>query len=481
MATLFRRKPFVIRTPLILFCAILPIVLFGWLLLKSSEDAIIAEQVSIKEQEKELVSYQVNEVELQLLTTWNEFLKISENPNWYQTFREDPRIGGVRWASYYRFPNHLAVELKTRSAEVSQWLLSPEENQPKIKLWLENARSEYAPSFILFVLLESGLSSEFPILELQLQWELDPNDTRGIPLQHTISILWDEGNLPTLGEKFEWQKQEYTLPVNGVGEDFGIVRVTSTTPNRLVYRNVLLLGCFIWIIVLFFFLFLDARKKERLAQESLDQLSTVAHELRTPLTGMKLLVEHIKNQHSEISQLDQIEDERYRLEGIVEQFLVQGKLKKSRLRLTSVDWQTWLTNEYQRYQRLSTGSIDLECNTLHRSKVFLDPSLMSLVLLNLLKNAEQYGEGKLIVLKETVTKGSVAFSVIDQGIGMDSKMQKKIFQRYERGEMALSRNTEGLGLGLNLVKDIVTLHDGQIDIWSKVGTGTEVRVTLSIT
>lgn len=103
---------------------------------------------------------------------------------------------------------------------------------------------------------------------------------------------------------------------------------------------------------------------------------------------------------------------------------------------------------------------------------------MGIVISNIIKNAQQYGEGSSIRIKEISEGNTVGFEVIDTGPGIESKLQQKIFMKYERGEMSLSRSSEGLGLGLSLAKEIVELHNGKITLFSQLGEGTRVQVVL---
>jgi len=190
-----------------------PLLILGWFLLRTAEDSLIAEKVRSEEQAEKLLLLYANEAENKIREANAEFEKIVQTPKWSEQLRKDPRIGGIRGEHKY----------KLRSPEVSQWLLNPAEHREAIDTWIKTARAEYAPAFILFTLQESGLNTQYPLLEDQLSWETNPYDQRGVTLKNGVSILWNKEALPALEENYQWQKIDYDAPVNGCGEAVGIV------------------------------------------------------------------------------------------------------------------------------------------------------------------------------------------------------------------------------------------------------------------
>ena len=76
----------------------------------------------------------------------------------------------------------------------------------------------------------------------------------------------------------------------------------------------------------------------------------------------------------------------------------------------------------------------------------------------------------------TKTDGHVVLSVKDTGIGIPKEDQERIFERFYRVDKSRSKSTGGTGLGLAIVKHIVEQHDAKLEIDSKLGEGTEIRV-----
>lgn len=109
----------------------------------------------------------------------------------------------------------------------------------------------------------------------------------------------------------------------------------------------------------------------------------------------------------------------------------------------------------------------------------IDKQLYDRLILNLLSNAIKYGRNNGHINVEVKDIGEfIQISVEDDGIGIDKYHLKDIFRRFERVDKSYSRNTEGCGLGLNIVKKIVDIHNGSIDIESRKEIGTRVVVKL---
>lgn len=109
----------------------------------------------------------------------------------------------------------------------------------------------------------------------------------------------------------------------------------------------------------------------------------------------------------------------------------------------------------------------------------IDKQLYDRLILNLLSNAIKYGRNNGHINVEVKDIGEfIQISVEDDGIGIDQYHLKDIFRRFERVDKSYSRNTEGCGLGLNIVKKIVDIHNGSIDIESRKEIGTRVVVKL---
>ena len=98
---------------------------------------------------------------------------------------------------------------------------------------------------------------------------------------------------------------------------------------------------------------------------------------------------------------------------------------------------------------------------------------------NLLTNAIKYSPPRTQVTLAAVRKHEHAYiSVEDQGIGMDQKEVKKIFQKFYRTKRAEQSGEAGTGIGLSIVEQIVIQHGGTIEVMSRPGQGSRFTMVL---
>jgi two-component system phosphate regulon sensor histidine kinase PhoR len=105
---------------------------------------------------------------------------------------------------------------------------------------------------------------------------------------------------------------------------------------------------------------------------------------------------------------------------------------------------------------------------------------MVTAVVNLLENSYKYSyDDKKIELKVFSEDNFVCFSVEDNGIGMNRRQVRKIFDRFYQADTSLSRRAEGTGLGLSIVKFIVDAHKGTISVDSVPGKGATFTIRLA--
>ncbi|WP_432408472.1 PocR ligand-binding domain-containing protein [Wukongibacter sp. M2B1] len=106
--------------------------------------------------------------------------------------------------------------------------------------------------------------------------------------------------------------------------------------------------------------------------------------------------------------------------------------------------------------------------------IAIDVNIVERIMLNLLSNAVKFTkQGGKVVVKLSNTENDVYISVKDTGIGIPEDKIKIIFDRFRQVNKSIRRNHEGSGIGLSLVKLLMDLHNGEIQVKSKYGTGSE--------
>ncbi|MBS1806838.1 MAG: HAMP domain-containing histidine kinase [Acidobacteria bacterium] len=250
--------------------------------------------------------------------------------------------------------------------------------------------------------------------------------------------------------------------------------------NLLISSSVLLL-----LISSIGLLMMSVRRAKKLAQQQMDFVAGVSHELRTPLAvidsaGYNLTRGVIKDPQRVAHYGALIRKETRRLQEMVEQILefagVQSGKQKYELHPTNVNQ---VINDVLSSSQplLAEGEFQLETNIApDLPAVMADSSALARALQNLLNNAMKYGgEKRWIGLKADLVKNGatkeVQLTVSDRGIGISAEDQRHIFEPFYRGSEVKAAQIHGNGLGLSLVKNIVTAHNGSIRVESTEGQG----------
>jgi signal transduction histidine kinase len=112
--------------------------------------------------------------------------------------------------------------------------------------------------------------------------------------------------------------------------------------------------------------------------------------------------------------------------------------------------------------------------------VWADRRRLRQVLINLLSNATKFTPdgGQVGLSVKAGPDGTVAFTVWDTGLGIPEEDRARIFEPFVQLDSGLARRHEGSGLGLALVRRLVALHQGQVELESEVGKGSRFTVVL---
>ena len=112
--------------------------------------------------------------------------------------------------------------------------------------------------------------------------------------------------------------------------------------------------------------------------------------------------------------------------------------------------------------------------------VWADPARLRQVLVNLLSNAAKFTEEGEIEIRAWEGEKEVYLSVRDTGVGIPVEERERLFTYFEQGSRAPSRQGSGVGLGLALCRDFVTMHGGRIWVDSEVGVGSTFTFTIPV-
>ena len=234
----------------------------------------------------------------------------------------------------------------------------------------------------------------------------------------------------------------------------------------------------------------DITELRRLEQVRTDFAANVSHELKTPLTSIRGFVETLQagaidNPEMAHKFLNIIMMETERLTRLINDILSISKLESGddevaieRIRLDkkAQDVCDMLSIHAQEKQ------ITVNCAT-GNSPVYImgNPDRVEQLLINLTENAIKYNEpGGSVTVQVFANDKEANVTISDTGIGIAEENLPRLFERFYRVDKGRSRQMGGTGLGLAIVKHIVRSMDGEIEVHSKLGEGTEFLVTLPL-
>ncbi len=209
-------------------------------------------------------------------------------------------------------------------------------------------------------------------------------------------------------------------------------------------------------------------------------VADASHELRTPLTTIAGYTELARRRPDDVptmqTALGKVEEESARMTAMVEDLLLLARLDSGRpLERDPVDLSRMLVEAVSDARVVAPGhkwKLEVPEDSI---EVVGDAQRLHQVVTNLLTNARKYTPAGTTV---TVIARPDGFSVHDDGPGFPPGLADHAFERFARGDVSRTRGEQGgVGLGLALVKAIVTAHGGRVALRSRPGA-TEVTVTL---
>lgn len=219
-------------------------------------------------------------------------------------------------------------------------------------------------------------------------------------------------------------------------------------------------------------------------------LSIASHELKTPLTLSLLQIQRALHNIRNVSlanfsvqklmdMLESVEQQTDRLSKMISDLsnvslITTGRMK---LELSEIDLAV-IVKEAVEHVKISMRKPDYPIKTDIKGSCMgiYDKVRIEQVITNLLTNAIKYGDNKPIDVNVEKKSDRYHITVQDRGLGIPKNMQSKIFGRFERGNG--HGNIKGLGVGLYISHQIITAHEGKINLKSKQGKGSTFIIEL---
>ncbi len=219
-------------------------------------------------------------------------------------------------------------------------------------------------------------------------------------------------------------------------------------------------------------------------------MANVSHDLRTPLTMVKSYAEMIRdlsgnNPEKRNTHLQIIIDESDRLNSLVDDILTLSSIQAGTfdLSISNFSIQELITSIIQPYKIIEKqDGYNIIFNCKQDVQVIGDQSKIRQVVSNLLTNAIKYcGDDKKIFINVKKWGQRVHCEIIDHGQGIKSNELPHVWERYYQSSTHHVRNTQGSGIGLSIVKEILLAHNARFGVESKVGRGTTFWFELEVT
>jgi signal transduction histidine kinase len=315
---------------------------------------------------------------------------------------------------------------------------------------------------------------------------------KGIKILDTITTILDDEYLQKVLEVIEEKKVKY------------INKKTHIINGSEIYWNVILEPVFklngeIQEILMIVIDITNEVKSNNIMKKTLQSqeefLVNIAHELKTPLNVIYSTIQ-LFNMYLEKGSLDENKDSVFRyINSMMQNCYRLSKLINNLVDLSKIEagfFELNLSNNniveiveeivmsVTNYTEAKGLSIIFD-TYIEEKIIACDPEKIERIVLNLMSNAIKFSDvGNKIFVNIKEKNELIEITVQDNGIGIKQNQLGMIFDRFKQVDKSLSRNAEGAGIGLSLVKSIVEMHNGNIYVESEIGKGSKFTIELPI-
>ena len=232
----------------------------------------------------------------------------------------------------------------------------------------------------------------------------------------------------------------------------------------------------------------DITREKSLEDERNEFISVISHELRTPVTvteasisNAMIINERGGNDEKIGHSLSMAHDQAVFLANMLNDLSTFARAEKGtlELELTSFspgDLVKLLENDYRKETDAKQMQIKSEVANGVPAEITSNKLYVREILQNFITNAIKYSDQGTVTIKVSPTDGGVRFDISDQGIGISTSDQKKVFDKFFRSEDFHTRSRNGTGLGLYVVKKLAKLLQATFELSSELGKGSTFSV-----
>jgi signal transduction histidine kinase len=407
------------------------------------------------------------------------------------------RVIGERQLALLRNLAALTTSTKSWQAACEQSLLGLSTNPrdvPFAALYIKDSENEN------FILAGScGIEQTHPAIPKEMAAGSSPWPIEELMVRQeaiVVEMPLDQFSVALPGGVWEQSpKQVAILPITATGETGGVgMLLVGLNPFRLFdenYRGFLELAAGQIAAAIASAQAYEEQRKRAEALAEIDKAKTlffsnVSHEFRTPLTLMLGPLEqvlHNQNLSGDVRMdLEIIHRNGLRLLRLVNSLLDFSRVEAGRTSATytRVDLATLTADLSSNFRSLCEQAglaLIVDCQPLPEP-VYIDRDMWEKIVFNLLSNAYKFTLNGSIFVTLRADEGYAKLEIKDTGIGIPNEELPRIFERFHRIETSKGRSHEGTGIGLALVKQLVKLHGGTIEVWSEYEFGTSFRIRI---
>ena len=223
----------------------------------------------------------------------------------------------------------------------------------------------------------------------------------------------------------------------------------------------------------------ESKNREKMR---LEFFANASHELKTPLTSVKGFNDLISMQSTDeriVEYSRRADKEINRVLNLINDMLGLSRLENSGLspeRLTAVRLEE-VAGEVAENLKLLSDEKEVSVTVSGKGEIQAEREHIYELIKNLAENGIRYNKkGGRVKIEIAEGKDGVTLKVQDNGMGIETQDQSRIFERFYRGSKSRSRETGGTGLGLSIVKHVCELYGAELTLKSKLGAGTVISV-----
>ncbi len=223
-------------------------------------------------------------------------------------------------------------------------------------------------------------------------------------------------------------------------------------------------------------------------------LFNMSHDIRTPMNAVigytQMAKRYISDQQKIADYLDKITNAGRNLLSLINQVLEMSRIEAGKIsvseKLACITKEAAATLDVISVSAAMAGiSVEIKVKNLENDYVLTDADCVNQIILNILSNAVKYSKSGghiTFVIDEQPSKeagiSNYVFTVIDEGIGMSKEFTTHIFDEFARENHSTVNKIQGSGLGMSIVKRLIDLLGGSIEIDSELGRGTTIAVSI---